>query len=163
MHRAIGIAVVLFGLATASAHAAQVLSVSDKASVPGTPEEVWAKIGKFCAISDWHPAVAKCEESKKDDVAFRLLTLGDGATINEEHTGTSETGYTYKILESPLPVKDYSASFSVRPDYNSEGNSVISWSASFQAKDKPEAEAKAVITGIFADGMKSLKEKLQAK
>ena len=27
----------------------------------------------------------------------------------------------------------------------------------------PEAEAKAVITGIFADGMKSLKEKLQAK
>ena len=163
MHRAIGIAVVAFGLATTSAHSAQVLSVNDKISVPGTPEAVWAKIGKFCAISDWHPAVAECKESKENDATLRLLKLGDGATINEQHTSDSETGYTYKILESPLPVKDYSASFSVRPDYDSEGNSITTWSASFQAKDKPEAEAKAVITGIFADGMKSLKEKLQAK
>lgn len=145
-----------------SAHAAAVLQVSKKGVVPGSPEDVWKKVGEFCAIQDWHPAVTKCEEIKQGGDTFRLLTLGDGATIKEKLTGTEDLSYRYSIVESPLPVKDYNAVFTVRKNFDNEAESHIVWSSSFQAKDKPDREAKTTIQGIFDAGIKAIEEKYVA-
>lgn len=142
--------------------AANVLQVRKSAEVDGKAADLWRAYGGFCAIADWHPAVAKCEESKEGDATFRTLTLGDGAKIKEKLTGTSEDGYTYQIIESPLPVKDYNASFSIRPD-DEPNEAKITWSATFMAKDKPDADAKGVIQGIFDAGVKSIVEKIEGK
>lgn len=147
-------------LALAGAHAAMAspsLKVAKTLKLEMGAEEVWKSLGSFCAISDWHPAVANCEETKDGDATVRILTLGDGGTIKEKRTGTSPTGYTYAILESPLPVEDYSAAFEVSGD---DKSATVSWTASFAAKGKPDAEAEKVITGIFEAGLNAIKDKL---
>ncbi|MEQ8824290.1 MAG: SRPBCC family protein [Filomicrobium sp.] len=140
-----------------AAMAAQSLQVTKTLKLDKSAEEVWKAIGGFCAISDWHPAVAKCEETKEGDASFRILTLQDGATIKEKHTGNDAMGYMYKITESPLPVKDYSALFDVVGD---DKSATVGWTASFAAKGKPDKEAKDIISGIFDAGLNAIKEKL---
>ena len=138
--------------------AASGISVRQVAKVNGSEKDVWAKIGAFCAIKDWHPALAGCEETKEGDATFRTLTLKDGGKIKEKLTGSTETGYTYQIIESPLPVKDYFASFSARADGDEPGVALVVWSASFASNGKPDSEARGVIEGIFKDGLKSISD-----
>jgi hypothetical protein len=147
-------------LACGAAFAASGAVVSKAVEIKGkTPADIQAKYGAFCAIKDWHPAVAECAESKEGEATFRTLTLKDGGVIKEKLTSQSAEGYSYKIITSPLPVKDYMATFSIKPDGDGENNARVSWTASFQAKDKPEAEAKTVIQGIIDGGLASLAEK----
>ena len=88
---------------------------------------MWALVGSFCAIKDWHPAVADCETSKEGDVTSRTLTLKDGSKIKERLTDAEETSYSYAIVESPLPVKNYKATLSVEEDEDSPDRSEIHW------------------------------------
>jgi hypothetical protein len=145
-------------MGVSAAFAASGISVRQVAKVSGADKDVWAKVGPFCAIKDWHPALAGCEETKEGDATFRTLTLKDGAKIKEKLTGTTETGYTYQIIDGPLPVKDYFASFSARADGDEPGKTIVVWSASFAAKGKPDSEARGVIEGIFKDGLRSISD-----
>ncbi|ODR98636.1 hypothetical protein AUC68_09570 [Methyloceanibacter methanicus] len=144
---------------TAAAHAVE---VKKRAEAPGTPESVWAIVGDFCAIKDWHPAVADCEQFEEGGETFRTLTLGDGGKIKEKLTKTGDTSYSYEIIESPLPVKNYSATLEI--DEDDEENAVeIEWEAEFDAADGvEEAKAVEVITGIFKDGVKGIRKKAKA-
>lgn len=136
--------------------AASGVVVAKSAEVKGkAAADLAAKFATVCGIKDWHPAVASCEESTEGTTQFRTLTLKDGGKIKEKITSKSPEGYAYRIVESPLPVKDYMANFSIKDD---GGNAKISWSTSFQAKGKPEAEAKTIIEGIFDSGIKNLAE-----
>ncbi len=146
---------VLGGLQVATA--AQSLQVTKTLKLDMSAEEVWKSIGGFCAISDWHPAVTKCEERKDGDDTVRVLTLKDGGTITEKRSGTDAMGYMYTITDSPLPVKDYNAVFDVEGD---DKSATVGWTASFAAKGKPDNEAKEVITSIFDAGLNAIKEKL---
>jgi hypothetical protein len=143
-------------LASASAFA---VDVSQTADVKGDAATVWAKIGGWCAIKEWHPAVASCEETK-DAKPVRTLTLKGGGTIKETRTEAGTTGYQYRIDESPLPVSEYSASFSVTDAKGKKGSSTITWTAQFKAKGVKDDEAKKVITGVFTGGLDALKKSL---
>ena len=74
-------------------------------TVKGAPDAVWQKIGDFCAIKDWHPAVKGCVVSDEGGVTFRTLTLADGGSIKEKLLEKTATSYSYEIIESPLPVR----------------------------------------------------------
>jgi len=151
--RIAGLAAGVAALATL-AHAASGVVVSKSAEVKGkAAADIAAKYATVCGIKDWHPAVAACDETKEGNAEFRTLTLKDGAKIKEKITSKSAEGYAYRIVESPLPVKDYMANFSIKDD---GGNAKITWTASFQANGKPEAEAKTIIEGIFDGGLKNL-------
>ena len=161
--RTLTLAVAITVTAAISAFAASGLSVRQVAKFKGSDAGVWEKIGGFCAIKDWHPAIANCEISTAAEDTFRTLTLKDGGVIKEKLTGQSQTGYTYAIVESPLPVKDYFASFSVKPDGDEPGTVIAVWSSNFMAMGKPDSEAKGVIEGIFKSGLESISSKYAAK
>ena len=65
-----------------------------------------------------HPAIASTEVTEgrnNSKGAVRVLTTKDGAKITERLTAYSAGAmtYTYRILESPLPVTDYVSTLKV--------------------------------------------------
>ncbi len=142
------------GVSAASfANAAEVRQVAE---IKASPAAVWAKIGEWCAIKDWHPAIASCDAGKK---GFRTLTLKSGGKILEKLTKTGKYSYSYEILESPLPVKNYQATLIAKPD--SLGTTDLTWTAKFDPKGKSEADAVAAIKGVFEAGLKNVKDNVK--
>jgi hypothetical protein len=137
---------------------AYAITAKARTEAPGLPPEIWKVVGGFCAIKDWHPAVASCEESTEGEVTFRTLTLKDGGKIKEKLTGKDDLSYSYEIVESPLPVKNYKAKLWLEVD-DEPDRSVILWQSDFDANGKSDEEAKKIITGIIKAGVKGIKEK----
>lgn len=119
--------------------------------------DLWKRFGGWCSIADWHPAVAKCEESKDGDTEFRTLTLKDGGVVKEKLTDRKDFLYKYEILESPFPVKNYEAQFALTPDDDDEDEINFAWSAVFDAEGKPDKEARGVIDGVFKAGLDNIR------
>ena len=118
---------------------------------------LWAKYGGWCAISEWHPAIAKCEAGKDGDSETRTLTLKDGGVIKEKLLNRTDLSYRYAITESPLPVKNYEAQFSITPDDDDEDEINVVWAATYDAEGKPDKDARGVIDGIFKAGLDNIK------
>lgn len=137
---------------------AYALDVKKTIDIPASPDAVWKIAGDFCGIGNWHPAIEKCEISKRNGGTYRTLSLKGGGTILEKETGWNDgaRSYSYAILESPLPVADYTASFSVNPKGN---GSEIVWSSTFNAKGADDAKAASVIGGIFDAGLSAIAAK----
>ena len=148
--------VVALVVANGSAYA---IDVNKKIEAPGQMLVVWTIASEFCSIKDWHPALADCKESKEGDDTFRILTLKDGGAIKEKLTGSDETSYSYEIVESPLPVKNYSAKLWVEEDERDPNRTVIHWDATFDANGASDDEAAKVIRDIFMAGLKGIKQK----
>ena len=89
--------------------------MSQSVEVAAPPERVWATIGDFCSIAEWHPVVGQCAESEQNGAAMRKLTTVDGGILVEKRVQYSEEGmsYTYVIVDSPLPVSDYVSTLAV--------------------------------------------------
>jgi hypothetical protein len=145
------IALGLFAVATT----AQAVESKASKTTSQPVDAVWQKIGDFCGIGQWHPAIAKCELSgdKKD----RTLTLKGGGTIVEHLVRWSDKmhSYTYKIVSSPLPVDHYVSTIHVSAAKSGSG-SVISWRGHYFAKGASDADAKKVIDGIYDAGLTAL-------
>ena len=62
--------VAAMGLMVGSAAAQE---VSSSATVAGKPDAVWQKIGDFCTIQNWHPAISKCVQSEEGGATYRTL------------------------------------------------------------------------------------------
>ena len=105
--------------------------VSSSADLPVPAATVWAVIGNFNALPDWHPAVEKSELKKEDGGTLRKLSLMGGGTIEEklEQIDDKERLYTYSILSGPLPVSNYTATLRVRGDDKGSG-CTVEWSSS---------------------------------
>ncbi|WP_428979623.1 SRPBCC family protein [Hansschlegelia zhihuaiae] len=139
--------------ATIAAAPAFAVEVTEATPVNAKPEKVWATIGGFCGISQWHPAVEACALSTSNGKQLRTLTLKGGGTIVEEQLGRDEAAmkYSYAIIESPLPVANYVATIQVEP--SGSAGSKVTWSGRFEPKGASAAEAKGVIDGIYVKGL----------
>ena len=129
------------------------LEVNKSMQINAGLDDVWGYAGDFCAISVWHPVVETCEITEEDGATYRMLTLGDGAQIKERHDGETATGYSYTIIEGPLPVKDYSSTFEAEGDAMS---TTINWSSTFMAEGATDEEAVEVITGVYDGGLSTI-------
>jgi len=155
----------VFGALCGSADAASLTS-GKKLEVNVDPEKVgeetkalWDRFGGWCAIAEWHPAVKTCEESKEGDDTYRTLTLQDGGVIKEKLLNTSGASYRYAIVESPLPVKNYEAQFSIVPDDDDLDEVNVVWAATYDAADgKDDKDARNTIDGIFKDGIANIEK-----
>jgi hypothetical protein len=144
---AAGAALLMSGLA---AHA---IDTNAKASSKLSADAMWSKIGDFCGIAKWHPALEKCELSA--DGKTRTLSLKGGGTIVEALTKMDTAGksYTYSIVSGPLPVANYSSTISVAADGT---GSVVTWVGKYDAKGAPESDAAKAIQGVYDSGLKGL-------
>lgn len=157
----------------ASFGAAQAASLTSgkKLEVKVDPEKVeaektalWGRFGGWCAIAEWHPAVKTCVESKEGDAEYRTLTLQDGGTIKEKLLDKNGASYRYAIVESPLPVKNYEAAFSIVPDDDDLDEINVVWAATYDAADgKDDKEARKTIDGIFKDGIANIEKLIGPK
>jgi hypothetical protein len=141
---------VILGMSTASAFALD-SSVTMTSSI--SPEALWKKVGDFCGIASWHPAIEKCVLSP--DGKQRTLSLKGGGTIVEalESWDDAKHSYSYTILSGPLPVANYHSTISVSADPK---GSALKWMGTFDAKGVPDADAKKTFDGIYEAGAKVL-------
>ena len=89
---------------------------------------------------------------------MRRLSLAGGGTVVEklERLDDSERVYSYSIIDSPLPVSNYTATICVKK--NGEGKTTVEWSSEFEAEGAAENEAMDVIADIYQAGFDNLKK-----
>jgi hypothetical protein len=107
---------------------------------------------------EWHPLVAKCDIETEGNTTLRRLHLTGGGTILEKLEKSEEDGqsYSYSIVESPLPVKNYNATIKVSEAEG--GGCSIEWSSDFEAQGAPENDAAKAIEGIYQAGFDNLRK-----
>ncbi|NEU12541.1 SRPBCC family protein [Methylobacterium sp. BTF04] len=161
-------ALVSFG---AAAHGPTRKKVEETVEINAAPDKVWAVISNFQDMS-WLPPVAKTEGTGGNEVkATRVLTLKDGATVEEElyKYSAEKMSYSYRINKvdvKTLPVNDYSSTIKVE---DAGGKTKVSWDGAFYRgymnNDPPpelsdEASQKAV-RGLYRTGLDALKAKVE--
>jgi hypothetical protein len=116
-------------------------------------DALWEKVGDFCGIGKWHPAIEKCELSKKGKE--RTLSLKGGGTIVEDLVvwDSRHHSYTYTIVSGPLPVTRYFSTVRVLKD---QGGSAFEWTGHYLAKGASDADAKKTIDDIYQAGASNL-------
>jgi hypothetical protein len=119
-------------------------SVTKQSSM--SPDALWKKIGDFCGIRSWIPAVENCVLSQGGKQ--RTITLKGGGEVVErlDKWDDANRSYSYSILSSPLPVDDYHSTLSVLP---SGSGSTLKWVGTYKAKGTSDAEAKKTMDGIY--------------
>jgi mxaD protein len=155
----------------ALADAPKTLKVVKTVNIQAPVDKVWNAIKDFDSLNKWHPGFAKDEIVKGDlnkTGTVRKLTIKDGPSFTEELIAFDEAthSYRYRIIESPLPLRDYVSHISVKPAAN--GGSTVTWSGTFKRKSAsdtpPEAEnddaAVKLITGVYEGGLANLKKML---
>lgn len=75
-------------------------------------DKVWAAVRRFDGVANWNPGVtaAVLESGLPTEVgAIRKLDIADGSVFRETLLAHSdlEYFYTYDIIESPLPCRNY--------------------------------------------------------
>jgi hypothetical protein len=146
--------------AAATAAPAPSATLSRSVDVAGAPDAVWAKIGRFCAIADWHPAIASCAMDGKTPPT-RTLATRDHATFVELETARNDRQrfYSYTFLSSPLPVSRYASTLKVTrkgPDL-----STVTWSGGYVVSPEQAEAAHAALTGIYESGLSAIKASLE--
>jgi hypothetical protein len=143
-------ALAVLGISTASAFALD-SNVTMTSSV--STDALWKKVGDFCGIAAWHPAIEKCVLSA--DGKQRTLSLKGGGTIVEalEKWDDANRSYTYTILSGPLPVANYHSTISVSGDPK---GSALKWTGKYDTHGASDADAKKAIDGVYEAGAKVL-------
>lgn len=135
------------------------IDLSESVETTASAADAWAAIEDFCSIPNWHPVIASCEQFEEDGKTMRTLTTGDGGELLEELKEMDEDGmsFTYSIIESPLPIADYTSTMQVAE--NGDG-ATITWSSTFESNGVSDDEAFELMTGIYRTGLDELKGQL---
>lgn len=127
-------------------------------TLPAAAEAVWARIGGFGTLHEWHPAIEKTEMEGTGIGAQRNLFLAGGGNVVERLDAEDAAAhtYTYSILESPLPVAHYQATLQVKAE--GADRCTVKWWSTFEPAGAAEADAVAVITGVYQAGFDGMQE-----
>jgi len=118
--------------------------------VPTAPDVLWEKIGDFLGLDKWVKGIPPMESD--DDGKVRRIGSGDNAIV-EELVDRGERSYSYRIVQGPLPVKDYVSTLSVAP---SGDGSLVEWKSTFEPAGVPEEQAVTIVQGIYSAGLANL-------
>jgi len=147
------------------------LRVTKSVNINAPVDKVWDAIKDFDSLPKWHPGFSDDKLTKGDNNkpgAVRKLTVKDGPSFTEELLAFDEGthSYRYRIIESPLPLRDYVSRISVKP--GAKGGSRVTWTGTFKRKstsDTPPADendeaATKLISGVYEGGLANLKKML---
>jgi hypothetical protein len=96
------------------------VEVSRSGEINAPPEEVWATIADFGTAHTYFPAIVECVLEGSGLGARRHLRTDDGGTtiselieLDHEHMAMG-----YRVIESSVPIEDYTSRLVVRPTAN---------------------------------------------
>ncbi|HHP8475558.1 TPA: SRPBCC family protein [Klebsiella aerogenes] len=129
--------------------------------IPASVDQVWQLMGGFDSLPDWLPFIPKSVVSEGGRV--RTLTTSDGSTVIErlETFDNRQRSYSYSIIQAPFPVVDYLSTIAVVATADSNITRV-EWSGSFTPVNVSDADAEALFSGIYRDGLQALKNNFSA-
>ena len=127
------------------------------------PDEVWALMGPFASLAQWHPEVTSCEESQNDKgETLRTITYKNGQQVIErllQHSDETR-GYAYTIEKGKMPVRSFRGEVQV---VGNAGQSRINWTATFDVVEGiPSERALAIVDGILQSAAPGLIAKFGA-
>ena len=131
-------------------------------------ERVWPVARDFNGHAAWHPFIAEStiEDGLSSDTVgcVRNFTLADGAHLRERLLSLSDLdhSFTYSILSSPMPIRDYTATLRLTPVTEGE-RTFIEWFASFEVAPADEARIVEQVGRVtFAQGILALEAAITA-
>jgi hypothetical protein len=133
--------------------------------IPAPPDAIWAVVRDFNALPAWTPFVAesRIEQNKPSDQVgcIRNFRLKDGGRIREQLVELSdyEMSFGYTILESPMGVENYYATFRLSPVTDVD-HTFAEWDAEFDAApEREDALVEQIGRNVFAAGLQALKQR----
>ena len=131
--------------------------------INASADRVWDRIRDFNGLPKWHPKIrdSRIENALPADQVgcIRNFNLQNGDNIREQLLGLSDYDMftTYSILDSPMPIEDYTATIRLTPV--TDGTRCFAeWSAEFSVDPGSESEWTAHIGGnVFQGGFDALK------
>ncbi|WP_316502185.1 SRPBCC family protein [Klebsiella aerogenes] len=129
--------------------------------IPASVDQVWQLMGGFDSLPDWLPFIPKSVVSEGGRV--RTLTTSDCGTVIErlEAFDNRQRSYSYSIILAPFPVVDYLSTIAVVATADSNITRV-EWSGNFTPVNVSDADAEALFSGIYRDGLQALKNNFSA-
>jgi dienelactone hydrolase len=124
-------------------------SMTARSSLP--PGELWTKIGDFCGITAWDPAVERCdlsEDGKQRTVIF-FGGVGRVAAVLEDWDNANRS-FSWTSSSRLAPVTNYRAKVSVIADGQ---GSIFKLTANYEASGVSDAEARKIIDGGIHRGL----------
>ncbi len=165
----------LLPLASAKAHGPTPKKIEEDITIDASPDKVWAAVKELCAMSAWHPLIAKCDGNGTNvPGAERVLTLAGGGQIRESIDEYDEAAhsYGYRLAKEDVqvfPVSFYSATFEVKDAGG--GKTAVAWMGRFYRGDTGnfppdnlnDEAAEAAMTKFFREGLAGLKKKVESQ
>ncbi len=159
----------VFGVAWAHGPTRQ--KVTESVVINATPAKVWAMVGNFNGLPQWHPAVEKSTSTNGNEAgSVRTLTLKGGGEVVEviEERNDTEMTLNYRMISGVLPVTNYTSRLHVTAG-DAAGTSVVEWRGAFYRgfpnNDPPpelnDDAAVNAITGVYKTGLANLKKVLE--
>jgi hypothetical protein len=117
---------------------------------------MWSLIGDPAGLANWHPAIAK----SPSESGRRTLILADGGEVKEEIMAHDDSArsYTYRIIESPLPMTGYVSTIRVGP--SDSGEAEVVWEAEYEPAGVELATLEEMLRGLYTVGLEGLESKL---
>jgi Polyketide cyclase / dehydrase and lipid transport len=129
-------------------------------------DDVWAIARDF--TGHWHSSViynSSIEDGLPSDRVgcVRAFELSDGGKLRELLVGLSDERheFSYRILDSPLPVEDYVASVRFFP-VTTTGATFGEWIVDFRVPPDEEQSTVDTVRGVFENGFSDLVRLLQS-
>jgi carbon monoxide dehydrogenase subunit G len=135
-------------------------SVKVSERIEASADAVWDLVRDFGGIQRISKEIQSCSVEGEGVGAVRTLSLG-ALSLQErlEAFDDARRRLQYAIVAGPLPLSDYLATIQVHED----GDACrVDWSSSFEPKGIPEAQAQAMVEGIYRSGIAGIKKALGA-
>lgn len=150
-------------------HPAQFFELIREMDIAAPADRVWELASDFGGIDRWVAVIDTVQILEGGNNASgtrRHIVIKGGGTIDEELLAWDANArhYRYRIIESVLPVSEYTSDF--RVEANGADRCTVIWSGRFKRADTgpnpspraDDAAAQKAIAGVYDGGLAGLKQ-----
>ena len=133
--------------------------VSHRMELSAPADDVWPLLADFGAIGRFSPMIVTCTTEGAEGVGQRrILTLDDGTiTISRlEAIDHAARTLSYRILETRLPLSDYTSTMEVLE--NGTASCTVVWTSQFRPSDATLEEATAFLDKGLLSNLRNLRD-----
>lgn len=127
-----------------------------EASFEVDADELWGTVGNWRRVDAFLPMITSCETTGDEPGANRSIKIEGDHWVEEEllRHEPEIRSYTYAILRSSFPFRDYVATMKINED--PEGGCSFVWSCRFKPDGASEDEVIGIMEYFYGTGMAEL-------